>query len=36
MMLAVLWDGATSHCSRAVKEHLSNGATDRVHLELLD
>jgi transposase len=33
--LLVLWDGAPIHRSRVVKEYLSNGAAQRIHLEQL-
>jgi transposase len=31
--LLVLWDGAPIHRSGVVKEYLSNGGADRIHLE---
>ena len=33
--LLVIWDGAPIHWSRLVKEYLSNGAAQRIHLEQL-
>lgn len=33
--LLVIWDGAPIHRSRAVKDYLSSGASERIHLELL-
>lgn len=33
--LLVIWDGAPIHRSRVVKEYLSNGAAQRIHLEQL-
>ena len=31
--LLVLWDGASIHGSRAVKDYLTGGAAQRIHLE---
>jgi len=33
--LLIIWDGAASHCSKAVKEFLQTRANGRVHLERL-
>ena len=33
--LLVIWDGATIHRSKALKQYLADGAAARVHLERL-